>query len=34
MTGKLFAKTMVDAELLLSPDEKYFCTYSNNQVWL
>ena len=28
-TGKLSAKTMADAELLLSPDENYFRTYSN-----
>ena len=28
-TGKLSAKTMADAELPLSPDEKYFRTYSN-----
>ena len=28
-TGKLAAKTMADAELLLSPDENYFRTYSN-----
>ena len=28
-TGQLSAKTMVDAELSLSPDEKYFRTYSN-----
>ena len=28
-TGKLSAKTMADAELLLSPDDKYFRTYSN-----
>ena len=28
-TGKLSTKTMTDAELPLSPDEKYFRTYSN-----
>ena len=28
-TGRLSAKTMADAELQLSPDDKYFCTYSN-----
>jgi multimeric flavodoxin WrbA len=28
-TGRLSAKTMADAELLLSPDENYFRTYSN-----
>jgi multimeric flavodoxin WrbA/putative sterol carrier protein len=28
-TGRLSAQTMADAELLLSPDEEYFRTYSN-----
>jgi putative NADPH-quinone reductase/putative sterol carrier protein len=28
-TGKLSARTMTDAELPLSPDDQYFCTYSN-----
>src|ERR1039458_3636110 len=28
-TGRLSAKTMADAELALSPDDKYFRTYSN-----
>ena len=29
MTGKISQRTMADAELALSPDDNYFCTYSN-----